>query len=72
MGKDLNGSTVGIVGLGRIGQAIARRLKGFQIRKLFYTGRGPKSEGNIALLFSSSFRLMNNFVLYYCIQLIVH
>jgi glyoxylate reductase len=29
LGHDLHGSTVGIVGLGRIGQAVARRLDGF-------------------------------------------
>jgi phosphoglycerate dehydrogenase-like enzyme len=29
LGHDLHGSTVGIVGYGRIGQAVARRLRGF-------------------------------------------
>ena len=29
LGQDLHGATVGIVGFGRIGQAVARRLKGF-------------------------------------------
>jgi lactate dehydrogenase-like 2-hydroxyacid dehydrogenase len=29
LGRDLHGSTVGIVGLGRIGRAVARRLEGF-------------------------------------------
>jgi len=29
LGRDLHGSTVGIVGFGRIGQAVARRLEGF-------------------------------------------
>jgi glyoxylate reductase len=29
LGRDLHGATVGIVGLGRIGQAVARRVEGF-------------------------------------------
>ncbi|WP_459940529.1 2-hydroxyacid dehydrogenase [Deferrisoma palaeochoriense] len=36
-GRDVHGATVGIVGLGRIGQAVARRLRGFGCR-LLYTG----------------------------------
>ena len=31
-GSDLHGATVGIVGMGRIGQAVARRLEGFGAR----------------------------------------
>jgi lactate dehydrogenase-like 2-hydroxyacid dehydrogenase len=35
-GYDVHGSTVGIVGLGRIGAAVARRLRGFDCRLLAY------------------------------------
>jgi lactate dehydrogenase-like 2-hydroxyacid dehydrogenase len=35
-GYDVYGSTVGIVGLGRIGTAFARRLQGFDCRILYY------------------------------------
>lgn len=35
-GYDVYGSTVGIVGLGRIGSAVARRLTGFGCRILYY------------------------------------
>ncbi len=35
-GYDLYGSTVGIVGLGRIGSAVARRVRGFDCRVLYY------------------------------------
>lgn len=38
---DLHGSTLGIVGMGRIGQAIARRARGFDMEVL-YTSRSPK------------------------------
>jgi lactate dehydrogenase-like 2-hydroxyacid dehydrogenase len=39
-GQDVYGSTVGIVGLGRIGKAVARRLSGFDCR-LLYTQPEP-------------------------------
>lgn len=35
-GRDLYGSTVGIVGLGRIGGAVARRLRGFDCKLLYF------------------------------------
>ncbi|MGG1551892.1 2-hydroxyacid dehydrogenase [Paenibacillus ferrarius] len=35
LGKDVFGATLGIVGLGRIGQAIARRAAGFQMKVLY-------------------------------------
>jgi glyoxylate reductase len=36
LGVDLYGATLGIVGFGRIGQAVARRAAGFNMRVLFY------------------------------------
>jgi lactate dehydrogenase-like 2-hydroxyacid dehydrogenase len=41
LGSSLAGKTVGIVGLGRIGLGIARRLEGFDV-KIAYTGGNPK------------------------------
>jgi lactate dehydrogenase-like 2-hydroxyacid dehydrogenase len=38
-GPDVYGSTVGIIGLGRIGLAVARRLQGFNVRLLYYSRR---------------------------------
>ncbi|XP_060093005.1 glyoxylate reductase/hydroxypyruvate reductase [Heteronotia binoei] len=43
-GYGLSGSTVGIIGLGRIGQAVARRLKPFRVKRFLYSGRHPKPE----------------------------
>jgi lactate dehydrogenase-like 2-hydroxyacid dehydrogenase len=40
-GYDLYGSTVGIIGLGRIGAAVAKRLRGFDCR-ILYTGSQSK------------------------------
>lgn len=43
LGGDLSGTTLGIVGLGRIGGAVARRAAGFSVR-LSYTGPNRKPE----------------------------
>ncbi|HII60186.1 glyoxylate reductase [Pyrococcus horikoshii] len=37
LGYDVYGKTIGIIGLGRIGQAIAKRAKGFNMRILYYS-----------------------------------
>lgn len=41
LGTDLEGATVGIVGMGKIGTAVARRLKPFQVN-LIFNNRSPK------------------------------
>lgn len=48
VGRDLAGATVGIVGMGRIGQAVARRLTGFGCR-ILYSGTGEKENLDPAL-----------------------
>lgn len=37
-GKDVSGSTIGIIGAGRIGQAMARRARGFSMKILYCSG----------------------------------
>lgn len=37
LGPGLSGRTLGIIGLGRIGRAVARRAKGFNMRVLYYS-----------------------------------
>jgi len=37
IGVDLAGRTIGLIGLGRIGSAVARRLKAFDVRIIYYS-----------------------------------
>ncbi|TQR35629.1 2-hydroxyacid dehydrogenase [Brevibacillus brevis] len=44
-GQNVYGSTLGIIGMGRIGEAVARRAKGFGMRILYYNrNRKPQAE----------------------------
>jgi glyoxylate reductase len=45
LGKDVSGSTLGIVGLGAIGQAVARRAAGFGMRVIGWTPSGREVDG---------------------------
>ncbi len=47
LGAELHGATLGIWGLGQIGQAVARRAHAFGMR-ILYTGRTPKPEAERA------------------------
>jgi len=45
LGPDITGATLGIIGFGRIGQGMARRAQGFDMRILYYDRqRQPQSE----------------------------
>lgn len=44
IGLDLAGKTLGIVGMGRIGEAVARRMNGGWQMQIVYTARHPKPE----------------------------
>lgn len=45
LGKDLRGATLGLIGLGAIGQAMARRAQGFGLRVIGWTPSGRAVEG---------------------------
>jgi glyoxylate reductase len=46
-GQDVYGTTLGIVGLGRIGEAVARRARGFGMNVLYYSrSQKPEAERN--------------------------
>ncbi|CAH2044114.1 unnamed protein product, partial [Iphiclides podalirius] len=44
LGQDIKDSTVGIVGLGGIGQTVVKRLSGFEVGQFLYTGHREKPE----------------------------
>jgi glyoxylate reductase len=51
LGRDLYGATLGIIGLGQVGRAVARRASGFGMRIIYYTPRrnlADEREGALA------------------------
>jgi len=53
LGYDLHGATLGLVGLGRIGAAVAKRASGFEMRLLYYdVNRQPSLEQELGLVFT--------------------
>lgn len=55
LGYDVYGKTLGLVGLGRIGQAVAKRAQGFGMRVLYYTShrRPVEEEKRLGVEFAS-------------------
>ena len=50
LGQSVNGATLGLVGLGRIGQALARRARGFDMIVLYYDAvRQPEAEAELGV-----------------------
>ncbi|MBI2789323.1 MAG: D-glycerate dehydrogenase [Elusimicrobia bacterium] len=49
LGGDVHGKTLGIIGFGRIGQAVAKRAGGFSMRVLYYDTRRAAPEAEKAL-----------------------
>jgi glyoxylate reductase len=47
LGGEVSGATIGIVGLGRIGQAVARRARGFDLRILYAQRHGSEAEADL-------------------------
>jgi lactate dehydrogenase-like 2-hydroxyacid dehydrogenase len=47
LGQDVFGSTLGIVGMGRIGSAIARRARGFEMRVLYCNRSAAANAGEL-------------------------
>lgn len=60
LGTDVHHATLGIIGMGRIGQAIARRAKGFSMRVLYHNRtRVPKAvEKTLAARYASLEKLL--------------
>jgi glyoxylate reductase len=49
LGYDVHGATLGIIGLGRIGRAVARRAEGFDMRVLSAGRRDGDGDGGVVL-----------------------
>jgi glyoxylate reductase len=50
LGQEVYGATLGIVGLGRIGQAVARRARGFDMKVLYHdAARQPEAEAELGV-----------------------
>ena len=54
LGQEVFGATLGIIGLGRIGQAVAKRARGFEMRLLYYdNNRLPEVEAELGVEYRS-------------------
>jgi glyoxylate reductase len=54
LGKEMQGSTLGLVGLGAIGEAVARRARGFGMRILYYSRtRKPDTEAALGVEYAA-------------------
>lgn len=54
LGQDVHRATLGIVGMGRIGQALARRAKGFDMRVLYSeVARQPSLEASLGVEYAA-------------------
>lgn len=51
LGEDVHGATLGIIGMGRIGQAVAKRATGFDMEILYYSrSRKPQAESELGAI----------------------
>ncbi|MEK5272200.1 D-glycerate dehydrogenase [Aeribacillus sp. FSL K6-8394] len=52
-GQDVHGATLGIIGMGRIGEAVAKRAKGFDMRVLYHNrNRKPEVEEKLGVTYA--------------------
>jgi glyoxylate reductase len=49
LGGDIYGKTLGVIGMGRIGEAVIRRAKGFNMKVVYYTSRRKSKDEEQAL-----------------------
>lgn len=60
-GQDIYGATLGIVGLGRIGEALAKRAKGFDMNVLYHNrSRKPEAEAELGIEYVDKETLFRN------------
>jgi glyoxylate reductase len=59
LGGEIHGQTLGIVGMGRIGEQVARRARGFEMRILYHNrNRKPAAEAELAAEYASLGQLL--------------
>lgn len=69
LGQDVHHSTLGIVGLGRIGDEVAKRAKGFDMKVIYYdTARRPEIEKKLGVEYKELKNLLaeSDFVTIHC------
>lgn len=58
-GQEVYGSTLGIIGLGRIGEALVKRAKGFDMNVLYYNRtRKPEKEEELGIEYADLYSLL--------------
>ncbi|WP_226580190.1 2-hydroxyacid dehydrogenase [Halobacillus litoralis] len=58
-GSDVHHKTIGIVGMGRIGKALAKRAKGFDMRVLYHNrSRDEEAEENLGAVYMEFYELL--------------
>lgn len=70
VGQEVAGSTIGIIGMGQIGQAVARRAKGFDMSILYFdTTRRPEIESSLGAKYVQVDELLkqSDFVTLHCV-----
>lgn len=59
LGYDVHGATLGIIGLGRIGSAVAKRAKGFDMKILYHNrSRNPQLESELGVSYADLDKLL--------------
>ena len=59
LGYDVHGATLGIIGLGRIGSALARRARGFNMKVLYYNrNRNQQLESELRVTYADLDKLL--------------
>jgi glyoxylate reductase len=69
LGADLRGATLGIIGLGKIGRAVAERARGFGLRLVYWEpAQGPENEAQTGARYVSLEELLStsDFVTLHC------
>src|SRR6185312_7081717 len=59
LGREIHGSTLGIIGMGRIGEQVARRARGFDMKVIYHNRkRRPEAEASVGARYVSQYELL--------------